>query len=143
MTTGTKVILTVILFGGIGTIVFLKIKQGKEGTKKPDGSTTPPSSQATTPSTTTSATAATTPAKPLVSTPAPDPRVGKIANAKYANTPVYNKDGSLYKTAMQGEWIGTVSSVSNGKIFVEGDIRYVFDTTVPSITTNFTGKTKK
>lgn len=146
MTTGTKVILTFILFGGIGTIVFLKVKQAKDEQKPGSGSSgssgsptgaTGSQAPSTQPGAASGSTSSNTPPASV-----PDPRIGKIANAKYDNTSVYNKDGSLYKVAKKGEWVGTISSVSGGKIFVEGNIRYVFDTTVPSITTNFTGKSK-
>lgn len=154
MTTGTKVILSIILFGGLGTIVFLKIQQGKKDNKDakvPAGdtgnSTSAPVSNPATPKASITAGSVTNPLADILGTGtktvAPDARIGKTANAKFDGTAVYNKDGSLYKTAKQGEWIGKVSSVSNGKIFVEGDIRYVFDTTVPSVTTNFSGKSKK
>ena len=138
MTKTTEILLGTIILGGLATIVYLKVKQAKAGTKASDtvssGNNTnaPSASQPATP----------TPPTPPAPPAPPDPRVGKIAYAKFDGVSVFNADNSQYKTAAKGDWIGTVSSVSAGKIFVEGNSRYVWDTTVPSVTTNFSGRSK-
>lgn len=38
----------------------------------------------------------------------PPTNIGKVAYAKQNGVPVLNADGSLYKTAASGEWIGTI-----------------------------------
>ena len=140
MTIGAKVALSFILFGGIGTIIYLKVQQNKKAAP-PSDSGTPPTSNSTAPASNMPATppASVAPPAPVAPVAPPDSRIGRTATAKYGQLAVYNKGGSLYKTANQGDWIGTISSVSAGKIWLEGDSLYVFDTTTPSINTNFSG----
>lgn len=137
MTIGAKVALSVILFGGIGTLIYLKVSQAKAAapvTPAPGKDSTAPAAP--------SASAPATPAPAVVPPPPPappDPRVGKTGSAAFAGVSVFNANGTLYKTAAAGEWIGTISSVKNGRVYLEGDSRYVFDTANPSLTTNFSG----
>lgn len=61
--------------------------------------------------------------------------IGKDAYAKYGSLGVYKKDGTLYKTAKKDEWLGKITSVSGGKIFLSGDFYYVYEAAAEGIYT--------
>ena len=47
--------------------------------------------------------------------------VGKIAYANADGVQVYNQDGSVYKSAKQDEWVGTVNGITIPNYLVSGN----------------------